>query len=289
MKRREFIGLLLLTGCTQNEIKPMRASRIMSMMFSNGIDQGQNYLINSARAYWDFRGNGQCISVPDLTSNGHNLMSTTSPFSQTFNYYTYTFWNGSQRQIVRAFDYGPFLPAGNQSLFHNDFEFHLVLSGRKFQTNSLAGVDGFTSNNNFALSFDGSGGGYLTFTLNFGGSDTVIKVTDPILEAGSTKTCWPMVYIRCQIDFTNDTFRVWINGGEVATTFVSGTAISSWGQTSFTQSGAYGFGVKNHAGVVSGSSVYYNDLFHAAFTDKLNNEQAYNIAKFFLEHDAGTI
>ena len=77
---------------------------------------------------------------------------------------------------------------------------------------------------------------------------------------------------------------MWVNGGEITTTYASGALISAWNPTSFIGTNPFCFGGKNRNNAAAiGSTTNFSDYFYAAFTDKLSDSDAYNVSNFFLK------
>jgi len=217
----------------------------------------------------------------DKTGNGYNLTGTASPFSYTPVTFEYRDLDNSTRNVNRAtLSNAAFIPAGNSSLFHNDHELHYVFAGRMFSTNYIFGTYGGTNARTYAGYIDNNG------KINITMLGSLYRTTNAIFRGigSDLRRVKNKTYLRLRVDFTNDELRLWINGGEVPLTLISGSGISSMSPTGYDQSiYPFPFGAANNANSSVGIGEYYTDSFYAAITDLLSTQQFYRGAKWLMK------
>jgi hypothetical protein len=259
------------------------ANAIILQNKHRAVDPTEQFLIDNARVFWKFNGIGEITTQSDLTGNGWDLTPTQSPFDFSgVEYYDYRFADYSRKGVYRAELNGLFLPQPHNTLLRQSHEFHIVVAGYLFNDIYLAGVANSTTV--YALYIDTSGRLVLRCRFSSSGESIVRTVNGIVYGTGSQgRRFYAPMHIRTQVDFENDTFRVWVNGGEFATELVSGVAISSWNPTYYVGGFPFAIGSYNSGNSVVGQATYYRDVFYCAVTDILNNSDAWDVTKYFMK------
>lgn len=257
------------------------ANAILLQSKQRTVDPTEQFLIENARAFWKFDGTGTITQVNDLTGNNYHLRPDVSPWNYNLSYYDYRFADYSRRGVYRAEDNGLWLSGDYRNLLRQSFEFHYVGCGFAFSDHNLAGV--VQTTNSFRVYIDVSGRLVVICRFSGSGATTLRTINSVIYGTGSQgRKQYTITHFRIQINFENDTFRIWVNGGEFATELVSGVAVSSWSATYYPGTAPFGIGTyNNNNGASQGQGTYYRDVFGAAFTDILTDEQAWDVTKYF--------
>lgn len=243
-------------------------------------ESGYSYLVNNSRAFWSFDGSGAITTVSDLTGNGYNLNVVASPFNHTgVNYFEFRDLNNTTRGILRLVNEGgPMIPSGNSSLLHGDHEFHIVCAGWIFSFISLFGTYNFSSSRNYDAYIDANG--KFIFRLSssvYTSTNKIYRGTGSSLRRYRNKT-----YFRVVVNFTNDTVRLFVNGGEMPITLTSGSGISSLLPTFYDMFGPFAIGAANNGNSsASQPATYFNDTYACAITDLLSISDSKSVTEYF--------
>lgn len=253
---------------------------IFHALLSSSVAQasGYSFLTENARAFWSFNGSGAITTVSDLTGNGYNLNVVASPFNHTgVDYFEFRDLNNTTRGVLRLVNEGgPLLPSGNSSLLHNDHEFHIVCAGWIFSFISLFGTYNFSSFRNYDAYIDANG--KFIFRLSssvYTSTNKIYRGTGSSLRRYRNKT-----YFRVVVDFTNDTVRLFVNGGEAPMTLTSG-GISSLSPNFYDMFGPFAIGAANNGNSsASQPATYFNDTYACAVTDLLSSSDAKLVTQY---------
>lgn len=255
-----------------------------TLLASQSVNPTYKWLVDNARAYWKFDGEGEITTQQDLTGNGWDLTPASGPFDFSgIEYYDYRYADYSRRGVYRAEANGLFLPLAHNTLLRQSHEFHIVCCGFLFGDNYLCGV--INSTTVYGIYIDISG--RLVFRCRFSGSgETTIRTVNGFVYGigSNARRQYTINHIRVQVNFEADTLRVWINGAEFATEFVSGVAISSWNPTYYVGGFSFVIGSYNNSNTSVGQATYYRDLFDVAVTDLVTDEKAWELTQYFHEN-----
>lgn len=223
-------------------------------------------------------------TITDKTGNGYDLKVNASPFTSfSLDYFEWRNFSNETRNVPRIFNEGcPMIEAGNSSLFHGDHEFHIMCGGRQFSTQDLWGTKGFsTAARNHSGQIDING----KLVVTLGGSVYTSDVALFRSNSGSSIRRYSnKTYYRTTVDFTNDIFKAFVNGGEVPMTLTSGSGISSLSPTFYDMYGPFCLGSANDNNNSVGQVTYFNDVFFArVFKRILTDSEAFKLSQWLLK------
>jgi len=225
---------------------------------------------------------GTLTQIVDTKESGRNLVTSGGLWNFDIDKYNYRYPDNTTRNCYHSLDDFVYLPAGHDStLFRGDHEFHIVLSGRMFSQQFFFGVN--VSTQVYYLNVETSG--KIRFTCRFGGANTVIESDAAVLygTGAQLRRAFAKTYIRIQINFTNDTFKLFVNGGLVPTSVISGNAISTWQSNYYTGTNAFAVGhYNNNNSLTVGLATYFRDVFYSGVSDILTESQAIKVSKYLL-------
>lgn len=245
------------------------------------VDPTLQYLIDNARALWTME------DGIDKTGNGWDLVGDTGVFTggsvQTPDYRTHYNFDGTTSPMAYCTTGNiPLLAGGHETLLRGSHEFFIELKSGWFFSDAY--ILGVTSGKHiYYLQVLNTGKIRFSIRSRDAASSTVETNDAHFSNTGSNeRRVYAKKLINIRIDFENDQFGMWINGGKVAVT-VTGDALSNWQPNYYLGTNPFAFGSANvNNSTANFAATYFRNLGICAVTELLTNDQRYDITNYIL-------
>lgn len=283
MKRFIFL-LLLLPALAFGQIINKQKFFMLANSGASPIDyasDGYDFLKTNARTFHDFTqlsgAHGATITTSeDLTSNNRDLTNTPGGLytPNTPTVFSYRYYNLDLAKTHYAFNNQPLLFANNttNAIFSTSHEIHLSLTAKS--KNFILRLFGVNSTQVHYAQIETDG--KISLFIKRAATTTRLRSVSPVFtQTVENGDLGSVIALSFRYNFTaaNEEAKMYINGVEIATELVSGTAVASW-DSGYSWNNIYSFAIGAEAAATNttgNSKPHWNYKF--AVTGLLTQEQ----------------